>query len=165
MMGRLRAHDRRRSRISSDRRRTTTLIDPDLTDYYYSWLGIPAHELPPDHYRLLGLARIPTDGTAAAAMLFAKGKLNGVAVMRAAKADKWIVANYKDNERHGPMRVFNSERKLVLYSEFTSGNRTGITCLFDTEASGGARWPCKIGHIASCAPNFRRSSRMAMGFS
>ena len=30
-------------------------------DPYYKWLGIPPHEQPPDHYRLLGLARFEPD--------------------------------------------------------------------------------------------------------
>lgn len=33
----------------------------NVFDPYYQWLGIPSHEQPPDHYRLLGLARYETN--------------------------------------------------------------------------------------------------------
>ena len=32
-------------------------------DPLYTWFGIPSHEQPPDHYRLLGLARFESDAT------------------------------------------------------------------------------------------------------
>lgn len=32
-----------------------------MFDAYHKWLGIPPHEQPPDHYRLLGIARFESD--------------------------------------------------------------------------------------------------------
>jgi hypothetical protein len=55
--------------------------EPDLASFdpYAQWLGIPPSEQPPDHYRLLGLARFETDpGRIAAAADARMALLRGV---------------------------------------------------------------------------------------
>jgi hypothetical protein len=37
------------------------MSDTDTFDPYYTWLGIPPEEQPPDHYRLLGIQRFESD--------------------------------------------------------------------------------------------------------
>lgn len=81
-------------------------MSDDVFDPYHKWLGIPPHEQPPDHYRLLGITRFEPD------------------------AD--VIANAAD-QRMAHVRTFQAGKHGPLSQRILNEIATARVCLLNAE--------------------------------
>lgn len=89
--------------------------EPDLASFdpYEQWLGIPPSEQPPDHYRLLGLARFEIDPTRIAAAADAR-----MALLRSVQTGpRGLIAQKIMNEVAAARVCLLSPERKSLYDE------------------------------------------------
>ena len=78
----------------------------DAFDPYYTWLGIPPEEQPPDHYRLLGLRKYE---------------------------DNVDVISHAADQRMGHVRTFQSGARAALSQQLLNELAQARVCLLDSE--------------------------------
>ncbi|HEY4308484.1 MAG TPA: serine/threonine-protein kinase [Pirellulales bacterium] len=56
--------------------------------------------------------------------------LHGPAYVISRENKSKILLYYQNNARNGPLKVWNGDGEILLYSEFQNGKKRGVTCLF-----------------------------------